>query len=633
MLICPKCNKELEDGVKFCDTCGAQIFETIFCPNCGEKTSTEFAFCEQCGASIKEDVTIKAISEKENSNKKLIEEIKSLPKKWLLGISGGIVIVVLIIIFIGQALIGGGNKNYCLYVKDEEIVYDDFSDEGVFELTSRLYDSQSDVELGINDEYMISYYVKVSKDGKYVFYPDRLENEMQGCTLYCRNVNKPKEDPIKVDSEVTYYEINDAGTKVIYLKEDGLYLNDLEDKEKIANDVKNVLYVSENLGTVYYESEEGLYKNVIGEDDVTKIASDVNYVEKIYDSGEIYYTKEEIEEVKLIDYVTDDIAEADAAMTRPERPEYPYWWHYDTDEEYETAKEQYDVAKAQYEIAYEAYEAKLQRDELRESLQESTFEKSVYTLYYYDGKESFTVSDALTDYILPFAQERPTIIYCAYNQVETPKVKLSEITSADEVENLVSAAMYSSAERYLAVGTQTSIVEQANAQMFRFTDDGKILYFLDNVDEETGDLYKAAISGASIQKPELIDDEVDNTGIYYEKNTIAYFKNCDYEKDRGDLWINGKEVDYDVCNYRIELQDGIIYYYSDWNDDKAYGTFKMYKKGNTTKIADDVYSAHINEEKIFYLYDYSVNSSCGTLYMYKNGDSEKISDDVTCIIE
>lgn len=54
MMTCPKCNKELSDDAKFCDSCGSPIFETIFCPNCGQKTSTEFTTCQSCGASIAE---------------------------------------------------------------------------------------------------------------------------------------------------------------------------------------------------------------------------------------------------------------------------------------------------------------------------------------------------------------------------------------------------------------------------------------------------------------------------------------------------------------------------------------------------------------------------------------------------
>lgn len=672
MLICPKCNKEQEDGAKFCDACGAQIFETVFCPNCGEKTSTEFAFCEQCGASIQEDVTVKTGTAEEEPKKKGFGEFGKLPKKLLLGVGGAIALVaVLIIVFVSKIFTGGGNQEYCLYLKGGEIVYDDFSEDGAFELTSRMLDNVSDSEIEPDDGYYISNYVRFSENGKIVFYPDRLDDESEGFTIYCRNINKPNEEPIKIDSEITQYVINKDGTQVIYLKEEGgLYSHDLKEKEKIAsevtefysandckkigflksnggyyiyseggesvkiaNDVESIRYTSEDLSAVYYEKEEGLYKQVEGEDDVTKISSDVFTVEQIYDSGEVYYTKEETVEIKLSDYVVDDIADADAVMTEPEYPDSPSWWDYDTDEAYDAAVEQYETAYEAYEASYDAYNAKLQRDELRETLQESIFEQSVYTLYYFDGEESVVLTDALTDYYLPCTQDNPAIAYEEYNQVETTKVKLSEITNAYEVEELVKAAMYSSAERYIAVGEKTSVLEQTDAQQIQFSADGKALYFLDDVsDEGRGDLYKAIITDASVQKPELIDDDVDNTAIYDLNNAIAYFKNFDDEKYRGDLWIDGKEIDYDVYCYSISIQDGTVYYYSDWNAEKEYGTLKKYANEKTTKIADDVYSWRLNEGNILYLYDYSWNSNSGTLYIYKNGDSEKISDDVTCII-
>ena len=52
MIKCPKCNKELSDDTKFCDGCGAQIFETIFCPNCGKQMPADTKFCGECGSKI-----------------------------------------------------------------------------------------------------------------------------------------------------------------------------------------------------------------------------------------------------------------------------------------------------------------------------------------------------------------------------------------------------------------------------------------------------------------------------------------------------------------------------------------------------------------------------------------------------
>lgn len=669
MLICPKCNKEQEEGAKFCDTCGAQLFETIFCPNCGAKMSSEFDFCEQCGASIKENVTVETTLGENTSTGKGDSKSRTFLKKALIG--GGIAIAILLVVFfVGQLLTDKNNQEYCLYLKDGELVYDDFGKDGSFEITSRLLDNVEE-EIGIRDSYQISSYVKYSENGRYIFYPDKVDSEEDGITLYCRNVRKENEEPIKIDAKVINYEINDGGTQVIYLKSDGgLYIHDLKNKEKIASEVTQinvkdncqkigflksnggyyvynskskenekiasnidfVEYVSDDLSVIYYEKEEGLYKQVIGEDDYTKIASDVYHVEHIYDSGEIYYTKENVVEVNLVDWVLDDVADVDAAMTEPECPDYPSWWDYDTEEAYEAAEEQYNISYEAYEAALDAYRAKVERDMLRDSLQESTFEESEYILYYYNGQESVVVSDALYKSYLVNAVNSPEIVYGKYNQAEVPKVKLSEISSAFEIEDLVRAALYSSIEYCLAVCDQTSVVEQTEAQEFCFTDEGNAIYFLDDIsDEGHGDLYKASIADKHVQKPELIDNDVDR--VIVAGNALLYYKNCDDEKDRGDLWIDGKEVDYDVNYYNVFLIDSTIYYYSDWNSETYYGTLKMYVNGKTVKIEDDVYSWIENNGNILYLYDYSWKSNSGTLYRYRKGKAEKISDDVACIIK
>lgn len=45
MTICPKCNKQLEEGAKYCDYCGTQASQIIFCHNCGGQMSAQAAFC------------------------------------------------------------------------------------------------------------------------------------------------------------------------------------------------------------------------------------------------------------------------------------------------------------------------------------------------------------------------------------------------------------------------------------------------------------------------------------------------------------------------------------------------------------------------------------------------------------
>ena len=52
-MICPSCKKEIRDGLKFCNSCGAKIEESkLFCPNCGKELKPGQKFCNGCGTKI-----------------------------------------------------------------------------------------------------------------------------------------------------------------------------------------------------------------------------------------------------------------------------------------------------------------------------------------------------------------------------------------------------------------------------------------------------------------------------------------------------------------------------------------------------------------------------------------------------
>lgn len=692
MSTCPKCNKQLEEGTKYCDTCGAQIFETIFCPNCGEQTSSEFAFCQKCGAAITEEAESPVDASKVTKGKRRF--LQGIPKKLLMFGGIGIIALVIAVVAVFKLSDGGSKDSYGLYLKDGEIVYTDYSENGAFEITSRLVNGEtiSSSELA-GERALLGSFIAFSDDGKRIFYPDRIEDNSNGITLYCRDINKPEKEPIKIDSEVTKYAINGDGTKVVYEKgaEGVLYIHDLTEKKKIASgvlffavsedfskigyqddennfyiwyadkeavkvasNVSSMQYMSPDFSTIYYVKDGGLYKQVEGNEEAEKIASDVSRVISILNSGEVYYTKAESTEVTLMDYVEDDMASSDADVTKPESPDYPeapdypYWrWDYDSDEEYEAAKAQYEIdyeeyqticdqMREEYNTAYAAYEAKHDRDILRENLQDQKTESTEYTLYYYNGSEETVITDALVDeWEVTYVRTKPVMVISVYNQSDIQKVKLSEISSYDEVSDLVDAALYSSSEKYVVVGSTMSILEQTDAKNIRLSSDGNIIYYLDDVSESgVGDIYKATISDGQVGKPEMYDSDVSNSDVTItEDDSLVYYKNVDNEAYKGDLFINGQEIDYDVALWNITFWDDAVLYYTDWNAEKSYGTLKMYKDGTNTKIADDVSDVEItNNDDIVYLYDYSVKYYTGTLYLYNSGKPKKIDDDVVAII-
>ena len=691
MITCPKCNKELSDDTKFCDGCGAQIFETIFCPNCGKQTSTEFAFCQSCGASITE-------APAEEKPAAVPTEKKKLPKKAIL--FGGIgVSVVAVLVLVISLIAGGGGKaknDFTLYLKDSEIFFSDLKkDSESWQLTSRLVDT-GDVD---NDNLAsaantLSSYICTSEDGKYIFFLDKIGNDDDGFNLYYREIAKPEAEAIKVDSDVRSYTVNSSATIVTYLKGDernlyqyelaedskdkvasevkgfevsddgakigyinsegGLYLQYAgKDKEKIASEVSSLEYLTENFKTVYYIKEGSLYKQVEGEDCV-KIASDVYDVIKIYETGEIYYLTSEAGEVSLMDYVTDDMKATDASITKPSYPDYPNypscpsWLDYDTDAEYDAAYAAYKKAwedwdaeytrmTTEYNAARDAYLAKKNRDELRADLEEKTLEQSSYSLCFYNGTEAAVITDAFNNSDYTYAFDAPVIIYEAYNQSSLEKVKLSEVKSVYDIEEMVKAALFSSSERYIAVKTTATVVEQEKeARNFRINSSGTVVYYIDDIlDEKSyGELYCITIANGVVGKAEVYDSDV-YTGYcqFTGDDKFEYYK--DYKDGKGELYVNKTKIDYDVNIYRTTVcsdSDKVIYL-ADWNDEKQYGTLKIYQNGESVKIADDVHSfSTMSDERILYLYDYSLNYYKGELHIWENGKTRKIDDDVVCVI-
>ena len=792
MFMCPKCGKMLEDGMRFCDNCGAQILETAVCPNCGEQIIPGYAFCQKCGAPISQAPapdpnagyapnpgagyaptpgytpdpgagyapTPRAgytapsdpgagYTPNYNPDPGFAgaapQQKKPIPKKAIMfgGIGVAAVVVIIALVAIISSLAGGGGKSdgktHMFYLRDGEIVYYDLRRGEQTEVTSRLSGSSlSNYQLA-NIAGGLGWYIALSEDGTKLFYPDRNDfsksNGVMQVTLYYRDMKKPNDEPLKIDSDISYYAINKAGTVIIYLKgSDGnLYHHDLTNKEKIAggvagfrvaddckkllyltedgavylwsadgektkiaSDITNLYYVSEDLSTIYYTKDDGLYKQSDGSEGRVKIASDVSRIVTIYETGELYYIKSEEVEFSLLEYVNDDMAAADAAITKqPEKSDFPYpegnrpkniswsnnyattgdypkdeypYYYIDKekseldngrvyvtgmaerealDAQVKSAQEKYDTeynrADAEYKQATTAYNDKTKRDNRREYLSNNTVTRTDYTLYYFNGTESTAVTDALASYwIGTYSTGSPVLLAPVYERDEVRKPKLSELMeltqskSATQVREMIEEARYSKTEQYFVVQGTTSLFDEPDAKNFTISPDGDTVYFLNDLSDDgrEGDLYKLAISDGKIGRAELYDTGVSSDYMYFMSDgRFAYYKDVDNAK--GDFYIDKVQIDYDVRlagASYLKDKDAVLYY-TDWNSDKNYGTLKMYTEKEKTKIADDVHSFTVTDDgDILYLNDYSSSSYKGTLYSYNKGKPEKIDDDVMALL-
>ena len=636
---CPQCNKVFNDDTKFCDACGSLVVE-------------------EAAAPVSETVQETPAPEK-----------KDAPKKTglILGVAiAAAVIVLLILLFsgIGSLFSGKGGVDGALYLKDNEIVFSDYSKKGTFELTSDLY-ADEDAE----GSYYV-YQTVFSKDGKKVFYPDKITATEDGYaasySLYCRNVNKPKKEAVKVDSNVESYTINEKGTKVIYTKGDDsdLYISDLKDKEKIDSDVRNfyvsddfktVIYVTyedgesnvyiwngkdkekiageisdlckvdDDFKTIYYTKEDSLYMHKIS-GDKEKIASDVCNVVKIYDSGEVYYTEEVVDSFKASDYVDDDMKAADAELKEPEYPEYPDWdpperpdyvWRsdYDSDEEYDKAYEQYEKDCEAYEEVYDLYEDEYEK-----------LEEEYYDLVdeYYDASEAYNEKesrDDLRESLKEESIERTTYTLCYFDGKAKKTV----------LEGLSSSYCYDYAdEKAVAL---FDVYASSDVEKVKLSEIDYAYEVSDMVQEA---MYEATEKYIVIaDKATVIKAEAPSYATMLDDGSAVYFLDNVNEEGEGDLYkvaisknkaADPKKIDSDVsdCRY-FTTENNKLVYFKDVNEEETSG--EMYIDGD--KIASDVYPYRCSyiDDTIYYYTDWDAEDGCGTLNQY-NGKEKKISDDV-----
>lgn len=642
MITCPKCGKQLADGTKFCGGCGTPVSGIQTGGNTG---SGNPAGGMQAG-----------VFPAQKSGKKIKKEVYLFG-----GIGAGAVCVLILVVALIFFLRGSGTDaaDYAFYVKDGELFFADLSDPEPWQITSRLAESGAD-----NEELAYAVYagnVSVSRDGKTIFYPERIDFEAGECSLYCRRADRPGEEPVRIDTGVEEYVVKGEGMFVVYRKNDVLYYYDVkkeektkiddvyydysweggdlisEDgkvwylnkegmmycwyqgkKEKIESDYIDLSYISENQDWILYRKDGNLYRKEYGKDR-QRIASDV-YRFAAYETGEIYYFKEE-GAFTLMDFVRDDMG------TRVENPNAPREWL----SEQEVAKK--------------------------------------YSLYYYDGEKETKIQEGL---LAGYGggETYPALALALGDDSGVERMKLSEIQNAGVFYNEVSEALNDpeGIVYYIVLKDKaTEIGKGFRVSRFLFDADGEAAYFIDEEeDTRQGDLYRVEIAGGKVQKPEVFDQDVMRYNLYINgQGQAVYFKDYDEERGRGDLYIDGKLVDYEVNAVRYVpdleksfyfvdnmlkacagdepeeigevaeerrsydiLADGSVVCFYDYNSEYGGGDLGLYREGKLEEIDQDVYTYQKTGDAVLYLRDYSRNYYRGDLYLYRDGESEKLDEDV-----
>lgn len=628
-----------------CSKCNALIpDDSIFCPECGQKIEApvEAPEVEAPVTEVAETPAAPAVDIKEKA-KELAEKVKPVVSTAATAVSGitakipekflkiGAAAVALILVIAIVAGLFGGSKmpNYTLYVKDGEVFYAEMPQgKNPVEVTNKFAPYASDYELG-NAGDSLAIYFQLASDGKTLFYPDKIDD---GYTLYCRDITKPKKDPIKIESNLQeLYHINEKGNRVTYLKDDKLYQHDLKEKtkiasdvsyfqvtsdgktilyathedenynlyikngkkdaEKIASEISEVCYASEDLKTVVYLKDDSLYSLKVGKE-ATKISSNVDSVIRVYESGEIYFTKESEEEITYWDLVKDDYQDIDDW-------DYKYY---------------------------------------SEWMKETTIGTKFSELYFYNGKETTALSKAVVR-TSGTATDVPVIVYSALESDDLPSWSLTDYIDGD-IDLFDEFRDYLNESRmfFVAAADDSTLVDLEDVYSVSLSSDGTALYARADYDEDdrTTSLYHLTLNGAKIKKTEKVDEDVDvsrMTVVPGKKTHVIYFK--DVENNEGELYMDGQHIDDDVYIYstRYNFETDQLFYFVDWDNEHDQGSLKYCDGKKATAVKDDVHSFVFTPEgECLFLYDYSDSNYRGELWILNGKKSVKLEEDVSCII-
>ncbi len=638
--------------------------EFLFCSECGSKNSAEDLFCMNCGAKLNED---KGVS------------TPNLPKKGMSNKKNVAGIAVVAIVAIGAIFFfstSGGMSEKLVYNKYNSTIQYTLKNKKSFEITDRASENKSIYEIAHSLETM-SY----SKDGNYVFYTDKVDSDGGGTLMYknLKKQNSKKDTSEKLDTNVIWYRLLSSG-KVLYLKgsseDSNLYLSDLKDKNKVGSgimgfsvsedesalifmtndneiytfdlkkknafkdklesEVSNIICTSKDLKYIYYEKDERLMciKDL---KDKEKIASDFTGNWASAEGGKSIYYMLPGEEYKYADFITDDYAIADSTMQYPNQNDYRTasgtdWFGNIT----------YSVDTDRYNSAIEAYNEKVERDEIRSSL-DNLGSIALNELYLYDGKDSIKISDTVLDIEAKeeadaYSDKASTDKVICVSQINLEELGEYDLSSVDPESNVFDKlinGVQESKKYYLVTGTvlnQFEVDEHINS--YQFDLDNHTFYYYDDFQEDgTGTLHAISYNEKSITNSEEIADAV--SGMMLFDGKIGYWSDSDGKE--ATLNISGNEIDDNVSVYGLtpvlHKEDDSIYYAKDYSLEDESFTLHRYQNGTSVKIDDDIVSFKpLEGGKVAYLQDYSQDKFRGDLWIWTGEKKQdKIDDDVSYI--
>ncbi len=583
-MFCQKCGTQNEEVARFCANCGETLELGTSSNNQQGSAASEMGAVPEAGAEF---IPTPAPEDAKPNNKKII-------KTAIIAVAAIVIVILGFNIFKG--IFGSKKVNYekhpVVYNKDGDIMV---------QLAGKA-NADKAYELGSSDDIAS---VKVTDDGKYIFYGDDYDDGEYD--LYYRKANDTKGRSAKeIASGVEGYIVAGNGKFVIYQKGSKVYFSNLKDSNSFAKDVEDIGFTSDYKYIIYTEEDSDgneLYirkatlnaEPVKVDDEVEEFYLPYNedtyrpeYKGDIYykKDGNLYYAKNGKNPVKVLsDVGSVAFIDGKAFATTVDTKEYSYDEVYDDD--YERRPGMEDV----------------------EYIGDDVYVKSEYKLYTLNGKKSKAIDGEFT------------------------YVSIGGRYAKNEDEYFI----------IKADGKLVNIGKLDDDVTFEYvSSDYKYVYLIEDVEEEgknaglgTLNSYKLGNKGLG-KKTEIAKDVsytilMDNDALrVYTRDgedsiLNVYYKNKYYE----DLGENIEMI------YQTSRCDKTFYFYDEYDDETGEGTLMRYTYGkkDATKIFDDVHSVEVRSDKmVYFIADWDKEDGCGKLYLVKgNGKAKEVDDEVSSI--
>lgn len=645
---CRYCNANLPDGAAFCGVCGnkQEVTDkaTCFCLQCGAQLPSGAAFCGNCGARNEHTGVAPVTPKKDHAIKNITLPKLQISRKGMIAGLGAVAAI--LVILLAAALFSGGSDTGIVYLKDGQLqhILASGKDEA-HTLTERLagkknMDADDLLDLATDEIYGK---VKLSVDGKKLFYPDRFDGDEY--TLYCQDLSNTKKDPVKIDSGLSgTYQINDKGTMVTYLKEQKLYQHDLKEKHKIDSGVSH-FYVSDDSSMLLYEKAEEKAPAGSGNKTPAKKAEK----KRKYDGLSLYLKTEKGDPVELEENIYRYAASDDLSLIYF-LIDYDLYMVKNGGEAEKVATDVMDiwltgkngcyftVQKEDTIVSWDLVEDDLQNQEserLQGILEDRSIDNPVSELHHHNGKEDRLLEQQVREFVYGSA-ENNFLSYTAIAGDTLPTIRLSDYEDYNgSFKNLVTETLDENTKTYVLQDTKSAQLPLEN--IYRMVADEKAgtLWVMTDYDKKAKEvtLHEVKLSGGTVKSVEEIDDEVYYSAFVTDGKNYVYWRSM--KDNAGELCWNGKEIADDAPIYgcRMDKDSGKVFFMTDYSSKNGDYTLACWNGKKVIDVDDDV-SMHtaLGEGSIAYLTDYSDTRQEGDLYIWTGKEPVKLDEDVLYII-